>query len=196
MEAIILGVMAISIIGYDERHYDTFEFAQLNFKNNTETSEVYNNKEFEDFSGKLVGTRSFNQISSNYRFGFASYIYGQTQKVEDKKRELQIYGGYAGWIFEFNVDRYFSVGTLIGGGVSVNKLDNSNDRVIEETNYFGIASPYISLGLPITAGTSLNLTATSYFLSEPATQLNGQDQGYESPRIMDNKIGLEIVWSN
>jgi len=196
MVAIILGLMAIGIVGYAERDYNTFEISKLNFEENPETLEVYNNDEFSDFSGILVGSRSYNQVSHNYRFGFGTYIYGQSEKVEENNRELQIYGGYLGWTLEFNLGRFLSVGTLIGGGVSVNKLDNSNNTVKEDTNYFGMASPFISIGLPITSGTSINLTASTYFLSDPATQINGEDDGYESLRIMDNKIGIEFVWKN
>jgi len=123
MEAILLGLVIFNaFFSPSDSQFDTFEIAQTNFKQNSESQIDYPNNEFESFSGLSLGSREYSQATPYFRYGTATYIYGQTSTQEDASRTLKQNGGYAGFMFEFNYERYIGVGTIIGGGATFKTL--------------------------------------------------------------------------
>lgn len=195
MEQILLGLVLFNAFfrpsGFQ---YDTFEIGQMHFQDNKDTLVNFDN-ELKKVEGGTFGSREYNQANSWFRYGQATYIYYQKYKSEDGQRKLQQYGGYAGFLAEINYKRYFGVGIIVGGGATYTEFTDSdlNDR--DRSNYFGLASPYVTVGLPITKTGSINLTASTYYLSDPAEQIDGAGEGFETPKNLENKVGIEFVWS-
>lgn len=195
MEQILLGLVLFNaFFKPSDYQYDTFEVSQINFEKNDETKLIYNN-EFKNIQALGFGSREYSQANSWLRYGQATYIYGQSSDSENGQRELKQYGGYAGFLAEIHYKRYFGIGIIAGGGATYTEFNDNDLKDDDRSNYFGLASPYITLGLPITKTGSINLTAASYYLSDPAEQINGVGEGFEPPHNLENKFGLEIVWS-
>lgn len=195
MEQILLGLVLFNaFFTPSEFQYDTFEVGQIQLQNNKETLLNFDSK-LEKTQGASFGSREYDQVNSWFRFGHGTYIYGQKYKTLDKQRKLEQYGGYAGFLFEVNYKRYFGIGMIIGGGATYTEFTDSNLNDKDRSNYFGLASPYMTIGLPITNTGSINLTASTYFLSDPAEQIDGEYEGFEPPKNLESKFGLEFVWS-
>lgn len=196
MEQILVGLIVFNaFFRSPDFQYDTFEVAKLNFTQNKESKVNFPGNEFSEISGISLGSREYDQKTSWLRYGHATYIYGQTGKLKKNDFKLKQYGGYVGLFLEVNYKRYFAIGTIVGGGASFteynsNKIDNE-----KKSNYFGLASPYMTVGLPLTKTASINLTASTYFLSTPSEHIDGTGEGFEPPKNLDNKIGMEMVWS-
>lgn len=195
MEQVLLGLVLFNAFFMpSELQFDTIEISQINFESNNESIlELGNN--FKTIQGVSIGSREYSQANSWLRFGHGTYLYGQTGELKDGNRKLKQYGGYLGLLAEVNYKRYFGLGILVGGGASFTEFNNSNFVEDERSNYFGLASPYITLGLPITTTGSINLTASTFYLSEPSEQIDGGGEGFEAPHNLESKVGLEFVWS-
>lgn len=195
MEQILLGVVLFNafLMPSDFQH-DTLEFSEIQFKQNENTNLDFGNK-FKSIQGMSIGSREYSQGTSWFRYGHGTYLYGQTSKSEDGQRKLQQYGGYLGLLAEIHYKRYFGLGVLVGGGATYTEFNNSELSEDDRRNYFGIASPYAIFGLPLTNTASINLTASTFYLSEPAEQIDGVGEGFETPHNLESKVGLEFVWS-
>ena len=174
--------------------YDTFEIGQVNFTTNKE-SELNFGENLNKTEGMSFGSRTYEQATSWFRYGHGTYIYGQKFEDEAGERKLNQYGGYAGFLAEVNYKRYFGIGVIVGGGATYTEFYDSSLKDYDRSNYFGLASPYVTLGLPVTKTGSINLTASTYYLSEPAEQIDGVGEGFEPPHNLESKVGLEFVWS-
>ena len=195
MEQLLLGLVLFNAFFQpSDLKYDTFEVGQANFSTNKET-EISFGEKLKRTEGIALGSRTYEQATPWFRYGHATYIYGQKFQNEEGDRKLNQYGGYAGFLAEVNYKRYFGFGVIVGGGASYTEFNDSELRDYDRSNYFGLASPYVTLGLPITETGSINLTASTYYLSEPAEQIDGAGKGFEAPHNLENKIGIEIVWS-
>lgn len=195
MEQIFLGIIVFNaFLKPSDYQFDTFEVAHMNFKQNKETELNYNS-EFQTINALSLGSREYDQATSWLRYGHATYIYGQKSQSIDGERKLKQYGGYVGLFAELNYKQYFGIGTVIGGGATYTEFNDGQLEDQDRSNYFGLASPYITLGLPFTNTASVNLTASTYFLSEPSEQIDGVGEGFETPHNLENKVGLEFVWS-
>lgn len=174
--------------------FDTLEIAQIQFDQNKDTELDFGNH-FKKIQGISIGSRQYSQATPWLRYGHGTYLYGQSSESEDGFRKLKQYGGYAGLLAEVHYDRYFGLGVLVGGGATFTEFNGADLEDNDRSNYFGLASPYITFGLPLTKTTSINLTASTYYLSEPSEQINGVGVGFETPHNLENKVGLEFVWS-
>ena len=195
MEQLLLGLVLFNAFFQpSDLQYDTFEVGQINLSKNKNT-ELFLEHELKKTDGMSFGSRTYNQATPWLRYGYATYVYGQKYKSDFGDIKLNQYGGYAGFLAELNYKRYFSLGLLVGGGGTYTEFNDSELNDYDRSNYFGLASPYITLGLPITQTGSINLTASTYYLSEPSEQIDGAKEGFEPPHNLESKIGLEIVWS-
>lgn len=195
MGPIIAGLLIFNaFFKTNDYQFDTFEIAQVNFEKNDESKIKYDD-EFSRIDGISLGSREYDQATHWLRYGQATYIYGQSGDLEDGTRKLKQYGGYVGLFAELNYKQYFGVGTIIGGGATFTEFNDNNLEDDDRSNYFGFASPYVTVGLPLTKTASINLTASTYFLSTPSEQIDGVGEGFEPPHNLSNKIGLEFVWS-
>ncbi len=194
MESILIGFILLGIIGYGDRDRDTFEIGKVYFTENEMAETPEWNDRFEKVEGNSLGSRDFFQLSNHFRVGYASYLFHLSEKENATNDELSQFGGYAGVMLEYNLESFFSLGAVIGGGTSVTEFKSETESNEKEQNYFGLASPYVTVGFPISQGVDLLLTASGYVLSEPAETIDGQGTGYEPPKLLGHKIGLEIVW--
>lgn len=195
MEQILLGVVLFNaFIMPSDFQYDTLEVSQIRFEQNEMGSLDFGNK-FKSIQGMSVGSREYSQANPWFRYGHGTYLYGQTSKSEDGLRKLRQYGGYVGFLAEVHYKRYFGLGVLVGGGATYTEFNNADLSEDDRRNYFGIGSPYATFGLPLTNTASINLTASTYYLSEPAEKINGEGKGFETPHNLESKVGIEFVWS-
>jgi hypothetical protein len=195
MENILLGLMLFNaFFKSNEFQYDSFEIGEAGLSINKEAELDFEEK-LKKTKGLSFGSREYNQATPWFRYGHATYIYGHKYKNEVRDRKLNLYGGYVGLMTEINYKRYFGVGVIIGGGATHTDFNDRNLKDHDRSNYFGLASPYITLGYPITKTGSINLTASTYFLSTPSKRINGTGEGFEPPHNLENKFGLEFVWS-
>jgi hypothetical protein len=182
MEQILLGLVLFNAFFQpSDFQYDTFELGQIQMKENSESSLVFDNS-LKKIEGGSLGSREYDQANSWFRYGHATYIYCQKFESEDGKQKLRQYGGYAGFLAEINYKRYFGIGIIAGGGATYTEFTNTSVKDKDRSNYFGLASPYVTIGLPITNTGSINLTASTYYLSDPAEQIDGAKEGFETPR--------------
>jgi hypothetical protein len=195
MEQVLLGIVVFNAFFMpSDFQFDTLEFSQIQLEQN-KNSELNFGNELKSIQGMAIGSREYSQATSWLRYGHGTYLYGHKNETENGLRKLNHYGGYAGLLAEVHYKRYFGLGVLVGGGASYTEFTNSDLSEDDRSNYFGLASPYITLGLPITGTASVNLTASTFYLSEPAEQIDGAGEGFETPHNLENKIGLEFVWS-
>ena len=195
MEQILLGLVLFNAFFQpSDFQYDTFEIGQMHFTDNKETLISFDN-ELQKIEGGSFGSREYDQGNSWLRYGHATYIYCQKYKSQNDQRKLQQYGGYVGFLAEINYKRYFGIGLIVGGGATYTEFTDSDLKEKDRSNYFGLASPYVTIGLPITKTGSINLTASTYYLSSPAEQIDGVGEGFETPKNLENKVGFEFVWS-
>lgn len=195
MEQLLLGLVLFNAFFQpSDFKYDTFEIGQLALTTNKKTQINFKEKLIRT-EGISLGSRTYDQATTWFRYGYATYIYGQKFKSDEKDRKLNQYGGYVGFLAEVNYKRYFGFGVIVGGGTTYTEYNDTHLKDYDRSNYFGLASPYISIGLPVTPTGSINVTASTYFLSEPAEQIDGKGEGFEPPKNLGNKIGLEFVWS-
>lgn len=191
MEAIILGIMAYSMfLSIDDPHFHTFEAGHQLYQVNQKSAYQFKRPTITSTS---LGSREYRQITQNFRFGFASYIFSQSSKQSLDQQALRQQGGYLGYFFEFNLQRYFALGVLVGAGANKTRF-HLDGQESEKRNYYGLASPYVTLGMPLTKTTAVNLTYSNYFLSEPADRIDGKGAAFENPFNLEHKIGLEFVW--
>lgn len=196
MEQIFLGLILFNAFFQAQNYqYDTFEISHLNFDKNDQTEIVYNNSEFSKLNGISLGSREYDQATPYFRYGQATYIYGQTTKATDQDRKLKQYGGYVGLFAEINYKRYFGIGTVIGGGATLTEFNDQYLVNKRRSNYFGLGSPYITIGFPITQTASINFIASTFYLSKPAERIDGVGTGFQPPYNLKNKYGIEFVWS-
>jgi hypothetical protein len=195
MEQVLLGIVIFNAFFMpSDFQFDTLEIAQVNFQKNDKTELIYNDK-FKKIQGMSIGSREYSQATSWLRYGHGTYLYGKTSESEDGLRKLKQYGGYAGLLAEVHYDRYFGVGVLVGGGSTFTEFNGPDLKDDDRSNYFGLASPYVTIGIPLTKTTSINLTASTFYLSEPSEQIDGVGEGFETPHNLENKFGLEVVWN-
>ncbi len=89
MEQILLGLVVFNaFFKPSDLKYDTFEIAHIDFNANKKTKLQYND-EFSKISGTSLGSREYNQVSSWFRYGHATYIYGQKSESEKGLRKLK-----------------------------------------------------------------------------------------------------------
>lgn len=174
--------------------FDTLEISRVQFRQNKKT-ELDLGNEFKDIQGISIGSREYSQVNSWIRYGHGTYLYGYKAQSKDDLKELKHYGGYVGFLGEIHYKRYFSIGGIVGGGASYTEFTITNSKEDERSNYYLIGSPYITLGVPLTTTASINLTATTYILSGTRERIDGGGEGFEAPHNLENKIGLEFVWS-
>jgi hypothetical protein len=195
MEQVLLGLVVFNAFFMpSDFQFDTLEISQVQLTQNENTQLNFGN-EFKVTQNMSIGSRGYSQANSWLRYGHGTYLYGHKSETEDGPKKLNHYGGYAGLLAEVHYKRYFGLGVLVGGGASYTEFTNQDLSENDRSNYFGLASPYITLGLPYTSTASINLTASTYFLSEPSEQIDGAGEGFESPKNLESKIGLEFVWS-
>ncbi len=195
MEQILLGLVLFdAFFQPSDLQYDTFEIGQLQFNDNKQTNISFDSK-LKKIEGGSFGSREYSQANSWFRYGHGTYIYYQKYKTIDDRRKLQQYGGYAGFLAEINYKRYFGVGVIVGGGASYTEYTDIELEDRDRSNYFGLASPYVTVGLPITKTGSINFTASTFYLSDPAEQIDGAGEGFETPKKLESKMGIEFVWS-
>lgn len=169
--------------------YDTFEIADVNFARN-EKSSLNEYQDYKKVKGFTLGSRDYDQISPSFRFGKATYIYGNKVEYFDKNKKFSQLGGYAGLLFEYNYKRYLGIGVVVGGGFNSIKFNET-----QKNHFFGVATPYINLGIPLTKTASINFTNSIYYLSEPSRRIDGKGVGFEGPYSLERKHGIEFVWS-
>ena len=195
MEQILLGlVLYNAFFQPSDLQYDTFEIGQVKLEQNKET-ELSFGDDFQRIEGLSLGSRGYSQATPWLRYGHGTYIYGHKSESSDGSKKLHHYGGYAGLLAEIHYKQYFGIGALLGGGASYTEYSGGNLPDSDRSNYYLLASPYITLGLPLTSTASINLTASTFIMSEPREQIDGGGEGFEAPHNLENKIGLEIVWS-
>jgi hypothetical protein len=197
MESILLGIIGFSaLFGIEDPQYSSFEVGHLNYKENPDSSEIYNKNEFSNFTNTTFGSRDFDLHGNNWRIGYASYLFGSNKAKKENKRQLHMYGGYVGYFVEYSIAQYFSLGIMAGGGSAIVEYDTLDGEKHKLNQYFGYSSPYFTVGFPLASEWSLNLTGSSYFLAEPSRQINGQGDTYLAGQIFSHKLGIEIVWKN
>lgn len=195
MEQILLGlVLYNAFFQTSDLQYDTFEIGLVQFEKNKETELDFGNN-FLTLQGLSLGSRGYSQATSWLRYGHGTYIYGHKSESNDGLKELNHYGGYTGLLAEIHYKQYFGVGALLGGGASYTEYIGANLQDSDRSNYYLLASPYITFGLPLTNTASINLTASTFILSEPRERIDGVGKGFEPPYNLENKVGLEFVWS-
>ena len=195
MEQVLLGIVLFNAFFMpSDFQFDTIELSQVQFDQNKKSEQNFGD-ELKTVKGYGIGSREYNQALSWLRYGHATYLYAQKSKTQNGLRELNHYGGYAGFLAEIHYNQYFGFGTIIGGGASYTKFTASNLKEYDRSNYYLIGSPYITLGLPITKTSSINLTANTYLMSEPRERIDGGGEGFETPHNLENKVGIEFVWS-
>jgi hypothetical protein len=195
MEQILLGlVLYNAFFQPSDLQYDTFEIGQVQFEQNKET-ELDFDSDFQSLQGLSLGSRGYSQATSWLRYGHGTYIYGHKSESTDGLKKLNHYGGYAGLLAEVHYKQYFGVGALFGGGASYTEYQGANLPDNDRSHYYLLASPYITIGLPLTNTASINLTASTFIMSEPREQIDGGGEGFEAPHDLENKVGLEFVWS-
>tara|TARA_Y100000768_G_scaffold384195_1_gene367778 strand:+ start:10698 stop:11291 length:594 start_codon:yes stop_codon:yes gene_type:complete len=195
VEQILLGIVVFNAFLMPSKfQFDTLEVSQVQLKK-SRNSELNFGNELKTVQAIGVGSREYSQATSWLRYGHATYLYGHKSETNDGHRKLNHYGGYAGLLAEIHYKQYFGVGAILGGGASYTEFTDSDSEENDRSNYFLIGSPYVTLGIPLTKTTSINLTASSYIMSEPREQIDGGKEGFEAPHNLENKLGFEFVWS-
>jgi|TARA_Y100000748_G_C15418694_1_gene458425 hypothetical protein len=195
MEQVLLGIVIFNAFFMpSEFQFDTLEVSQIQFKQN-KNSELNFRNELKTLQGMGIGSREYSQATSWLRYGHGTFLYGYKSETKDELRKLNHYGGHAGFLGEVHYKRYFGLGILVGGGASYTEFTNSDLTENDRSNYFGLASPYMTLGLPLTKTASVNITTSTYYFSEPAEKIDGTGEGFKTPHHLENKVGLEFVWS-
>lgn len=195
MEQVLLGVVLFNaFLMPSDFQFDSLELSLVQFERNKE-SELNFGSKLKTVQGMGIGSKEYSQATTWLRYGHGTYLYGHQSETEDGLRRLNHYGGYAGLLAEVHYKQYFSIGALVGGGASYTEFTNPDLSEDDRSNYYLMSSPYITLGMPITKTASINLTATSYILSEPKERIDGGGEGFETPHNLESKVGLEFVWS-
>lgn len=195
MDQVLLGIVIFNAFFMpSDFQFDSLEIAQIQLEKNNNTDLDFNN-EFNNLQGVSIGSREYDQANSWFRYGHGTYLYRQKSETKDGRRKLNQYGGYAGFLGEIYYKQYFGIGAIIGGGASYTEFTSSDLKKDDRSNYYLLASPYITLGLPITNTASINITASTYLLSEPRERIDGGGEGFEPHNNLENKVGLEFVWS-
>ncbi len=195
MEQVLLGIVIFNAFFMpSEFQFDTLEVSQIQFKQNKNSKLNFGN-ELKTLQGMGIGSREYSQATSWLRYGHGTFLYGYQGETKNELKKLNHYGGYVGLLAEIHYKRYFGLGVLVGGGASYTEFTNPDLTENDRSNYFGLASPYMTLGISLTRTASVNLTASTYYLSEPAEQIDGTGEGFETPHSLEQKVGLEFVWS-
>jgi hypothetical protein len=163
--------------------------ADVNFSKNDKSS-LTDYQEYKKVKGFTLGSRDYDQISSSFRFGKATYIYGNKVEYIDRNKKISQLGGYAGFFLEYNYKRYLGIGVIAGGGFNSIEFNG-----VQKNHFYGIGTPYVNFGIPLTKTASINFTNSFYFLSEPSRRIDGKGVGFESPYNLERKHGIEFVWS-
>ncbi len=195
MEQALLGVVLFNAFFMpNDFEQDTIEVSQTMFEVNPESTIGLEN-EFGSIEGMAIGSREYDQKYPWLRLGHATYLYGNTTPNKSGQRILKQSGGYVGFLLEANYENLIGVGVIAGGGTSHTKYNDQDLANIDRTNFYGLASPYVTVGVELSKKTSMNLTVSDYIFSEPAETISGRGKGFEPPHILDKKVGLEFVWS-
>lgn len=195
MEQVLLGMVLFNaFIMPSEFQFDTLEISKVELTQNKKSQLNFGN-ELKTVQGLSLGSRGYSQATSWLRYGTGTYLYGHNSQTTDDLRKLNHYGGCAGLLVEVHYKRYFGLGVVVGGGASYTEFTNADLSTGDRSNYYGLASPYITLGLQLSTTASINLIASTFYLSEPAEQIDGVGKGFETPHNLENKVGLEFVWS-
>lgn len=197
MESIVLWIMAYSaLFGLQDAQYSSFEVGQLAYKKNTDSLEVYNNNEFSNFKNITLGSRSFDRYGDSWSLGYASYLFGSKEEQIENARKLHMYGGYIGYLVEYTFAKFLSLGLMAGGGSTIIEYNDTSRGNHKIKQYFGYASPYLSIAYPLHKDWSLSLTGSTYFLAEPSRKINGTGDTYLAGKVFSHKLGIEIIWKN
>jgi len=194
MNSIFIGMFALSMFGWGDRPYNGLEVSQVYFQDNPLSADPALNGRFNKTQGLAIGGRDISQVNDWFRFGFGGHVFKLDDPGKLPNDHLLYEGGVLGWNLEFTPSDYVSFGTFFGGGASTFSVRGQGLANIDETNYFGVANPFLKFRLPIFSEAELNLTLSTYQLSVPAQTIDGKGNGYQPSKLMDQKISLEFVW--
>jgi len=194
MNSIFVGMLGLSMLGWGDRPLDGLEISQVYFKENALSADSALNGRFDKTQGLAIGGRDISQVNDWFRFGFGGHVFQLDDPGKLPNDHLLYEGGVLGWNLEFTPSEYVSFGTFFGGGASTFSVRGQGLASIDETNYFGVATPFVKFCLPLFSEGEVNLTFSTYRMSVPSQTIDGNGIGYQPPKWMDKKISIEFVW--